>query len=205
LLSIAFATMMFLLLFLQLMQVFVESIETFLPELSVVLHPVGDLAQRAGVELAGTPLRVAAARDEPGPLEDLEVLGDRGEAHVKRLRELRHRRLALHQALENGAPCRIGERGEGQAERVHCNRPPSQAHGIDTATSTSGYHIGPSSGLLTIVTAAPMALMITPTPPRMSAWCIGRFGARRAVSQQPPMEMTMRYAVASAKSALLIG
>src|SRR5437016_14547141 len=63
----ALATMFLFLLFLQLLQVFVESIETFFPEFAVVLHPSGHFSQRAGVEPAGTPLRVAAARDEPGP------------------------------------------------------------------------------------------------------------------------------------------
>ena len=111
--------MFLFLLFLQLLQVFVESIETFFPEFAVVLHPAGHFSQRAGVEPAGTPLRVAAARDEPGPLQHLEVLRHRGEAHVERLGQLRHRGLPLHQAIEDGATGRIGERGEGQAERVH--------------------------------------------------------------------------------------
>src|SRR5947207_14704573 len=92
------AAMACFLLFLQLLQVFVESIETVFPEAAVVLHPIGDFPQRTGVELAGTPLRIAAAGDESRPLEDLEVLGDRGEAHVERLRELGDRGLARHQA-----------------------------------------------------------------------------------------------------------
>src|SRR5436190_5373492 len=49
------AAMSCFLLFLQLLQVFVESIEAVFPELAVVLHPIGDLPQRTGVELAGTP------------------------------------------------------------------------------------------------------------------------------------------------------
>src|SRR5438874_2616220 len=64
----SFATMSCFLLFLQLLQVFIESIETLFPEAAVVLHPIGHLTQRTGVELAGTPLRVAAARDETRPL-----------------------------------------------------------------------------------------------------------------------------------------
>src|SRR5205085_11067774 len=95
----ALATMFLFLLFLQLLQVFVESIETFLPELAVVIHPAGHFFQRPGVELAGTPLRVAAARDEPGPLQHLEMLRHRGEAHVERLGQLGHRRLAFHQTM----------------------------------------------------------------------------------------------------------
>src|SRR5437764_14943579 len=52
LVSAALATMSFLLLFLQLLQVFVEPIETFLPEFAVVLQPAGDVLERPGVELA---------------------------------------------------------------------------------------------------------------------------------------------------------
>src|SRR5438034_10002027 len=45
-----FATMSCFLLFLQLLQVFIESIETLFPEAAVVLHPIGDFLQRAGVQ-----------------------------------------------------------------------------------------------------------------------------------------------------------
>src|SRR5919206_1221268 len=46
--AVAFAAMLPFLLFLQLLQVLVESIEAVFPELAVVLYPVGHLAQRPG-------------------------------------------------------------------------------------------------------------------------------------------------------------
>src|SRR5436305_1344827 len=75
----AFATAMLFLLFLlflfQLAQVFVQAVETLFPEFAVVLDPVGDLFERRRLEVAGTPLRVAAAGDEAGALEHLQMLG----------------------------------------------------------------------------------------------------------------------------------
>src|SRR5204863_8191011 len=62
---------MFLLLVLQLAQVFVQSVEALLPEFPVFLHPLGDLFEPGRLEPAGTPLRVAAALDEAGALEHL--------------------------------------------------------------------------------------------------------------------------------------
>src|SRR5437762_11262469 len=63
----AFATAMSFLLFLlflfQLAEVLVQSVEALFPEFAVVLDPVADLLQRRRLEMAGTPLRVAAAGD----------------------------------------------------------------------------------------------------------------------------------------------
>src|SRR5256885_1639370 len=66
-----------LLLRLQVLEVIVEAVETLFPETAVVLDPVGDILQRPGVEPAWPPLRLAAARDQSGAFEHLEVLGDR--------------------------------------------------------------------------------------------------------------------------------
>src|SRR3954447_1931579 len=120
--SAAFATAMLFLLFLlflfQLAQVFVQAVETLFPEFSVVLDPVGDLFERRRLEVAGAPLRVAAAGDEAGALEHLQMLGDGGKTHVERLGELRHRRLAGRETGQDGPPGRVGEGREGVAELV---------------------------------------------------------------------------------------
>src|SRR5438045_4821456 len=70
----------FLLLVLNFAKVFVQSVEAFFPESAVVIDPLGDVLERAGVEVAGPPLRVAAAGDQAGALEHFEVLGDRRHA-----------------------------------------------------------------------------------------------------------------------------
>ena len=100
-------------------KVFVQSVEAFFPESAVVIDPLGDVLERAGVEMAGPPLRVAAAGDQAGALEHFEVLGDRRHAHVERLGERGDRRLAVvRETGEDRTPGRIGEGGEGQAEMI---------------------------------------------------------------------------------------
>src|SRR2546423_6350855 len=86
--AVAFLGGMILLLFLNFSKVFVQTVGTLFPELFVVAHPVGDVLERTGIETAGSPLRIAASSDEPGALEHFEVLGDRRQAHVERLRQL---------------------------------------------------------------------------------------------------------------------
>ncbi len=68
--------------------------------------------------MARSVLRVTAPRDQAGPFEHLEVLGDRLQTHVERLSELIHRGLTPDQADQDGPPGRIGEGGEGETERV---------------------------------------------------------------------------------------
>src|SRR5260221_14781192 len=64
------------LLFLQFAQIIVQTVKAFFPEKAVVFHPGGDFLERPCPETAGAPLRVPAACDQPGALQDLEVLGD---------------------------------------------------------------------------------------------------------------------------------
>src|SRR5262245_20017977 len=68
---------------LQRLEVAVKPVEALLPVPAVALEPVVDLTQRSRLEAARTPLGLAAARDEAGALQDLEVLGDRRQGHVE--------------------------------------------------------------------------------------------------------------------------
>src|SRR5438045_9684779 len=81
------AAAMSLLLLLQFAQMIFQPIEALFPEPAVVLQPVGGILERVRGEPAGPPLRLATARDEPGALQHLEVLGDRRKAHRERLGE----------------------------------------------------------------------------------------------------------------------
>jgi hypothetical protein len=63
--------------FLQLLQQGIEALEVFLPEGAIPFEPVDGLAERPGIDPARPSLRVAAARDEAGALQHLQVLGDR--------------------------------------------------------------------------------------------------------------------------------
>src|SRR5437868_5384837 len=98
---------MSLLLLLQFLQVLVQSIEPLLPHDAIPLDPLIDFLEWARRERRRSPLRLAAARHEPGALEHLEVLADRGKAHLERLGELGHRRAALQKTREDRASCGI--------------------------------------------------------------------------------------------------
>src|ERR1700719_1142630 len=50
---------MFFLLFLNFAKVFVQTVEALFPEFAIVIDPVGDVLERAGVEPARAPLRIA--------------------------------------------------------------------------------------------------------------------------------------------------
>src|SRR5947209_4702066 len=65
-----------LLLVLKFLEVEVEAVEPLFPDLAVMEDPIVDLLERLCLQLAGPELRVAAADDEAGPLQHLEVLGD---------------------------------------------------------------------------------------------------------------------------------
>src|SRR3954451_3694408 len=103
---------------LQLLQVRVEAVEALVPVSAIALEPIVDLAQRAGLEAAGPPLRFAAAHDQPRALEHLEVLRDGGEAHREGLGEGRHRGLAERKPRQQRATRRVGERRKRGAEVI---------------------------------------------------------------------------------------
>src|SRR2546422_5470345 len=70
---------------LELIEQRVEALVVPLPQPAVALQPLGGFPQALGLEAAGPPLRVAAARNQAGPLQDLQVLRDGGLAHRERL------------------------------------------------------------------------------------------------------------------------
>src|SRR5215813_749375 len=78
----------FVVLCLQFAQIVVEPVEAPLPELAIVLDPVGDLLEKLGLQPAETPLYIAGTGDQPRLLQHLEMLGNRRKAHGERLGEL---------------------------------------------------------------------------------------------------------------------
>jgi hypothetical protein len=102
----------------------VESLEPLLPVRSVLSDPFRGVSQRSGGEAARAPLRLPATLDQPGALEDAQVLADRRLAEVERGGQLGHRCLSLRQADKDRSPRRIGEGSEGEAQLVgrpiHC-------------------------------------------------------------------------------------
>src|SRR5262245_249523 len=108
----------FLLLRLNLAEINLQAIETFVPQRTVALEPRIDVLQRVRADAAGAPLCLSAPGDEAGAFKYLEVLRHGGAAHLEGLGELRHGGLAKHEPGENGAPGRVGKRCECGAELV---------------------------------------------------------------------------------------
>src|SRR6185436_20329948 len=79
---------------LHLVEVFGEAVEAAIPEAPVVFEPFGYVLERLRFEVTRTPLRLSTARDEAGPFEHLEVLGNGGEAHLVGRGEVLHRGVA---------------------------------------------------------------------------------------------------------------
>src|SRR5579862_5824453 len=113
-----FSATMIPLLFLQLMQIIVQPIETLLPETTVLPHPIGNLLEPLRLKPAGPPLSLAAARNQAGAFEHLEMFGDSRQTHFERLRQLRYRRFAAGKPRKNRAPCGIGECRKGGAQMI---------------------------------------------------------------------------------------
>ena len=63
------------LLSLQLIQQGVEALEAALPKPAVALQPCAGVCERLAFDPGRSALRVTAARDQPGALQHLQVLG----------------------------------------------------------------------------------------------------------------------------------
>lgn len=96
----------------------IEALIVLFEDFPVVFDPVHGLIQSFGFQSAGTPLRIAANRNESGALEHFQVLGDGGLAHLEGLGELHHRRFPGREPCEDGAASRVGEGGEGEVEAL---------------------------------------------------------------------------------------
>src|SRR5688500_14084909 len=85
---------------LELAKVVIQAIEALVPDPAVLLEPVGDVAKRRRVESGRTPLGIAAAADEAGAREHLEVPGHGWQAHRERAGQLADGGLAGGEAGE---------------------------------------------------------------------------------------------------------
>jgi len=99
-------------------EVIVQALEAFLPVPAVMFEPVIGGLEGGCLEAAGTPLGLAPAGDEPGSLQDLEMLGDGGKGHLERGSDLADRGLTGGKALEDGTPRWVRQGGEGGANGV---------------------------------------------------------------------------------------
>src|SRR5947208_8374778 len=97
---------------LQFAEICVEALEAFLPVAAIALGPVGHLLERSGPQPAGPRLSLAAANDESGTLQHLQVLRDGGLADAGGRREFHHSRLPGREAPEAPAPTAAGPSGQ---------------------------------------------------------------------------------------------
>src|SRR4051812_46118325 len=103
---------------LEIAQVNAQSIEPFVPELAVSLEPIDRILERSRLEPAGAALGVAPTRDESCAFQDLQVLGDGGQADVERLGKLVDRHFSRGEAREDGAAGGVGQGSERGVEAV---------------------------------------------------------------------------------------
>src|SRR5258708_38753198 len=74
---------MLFLLFLHVLQIFVQTVKTFGPEPLVVRQPFSDILERRGANTAWPPLRLARACYQTSVFQNLEVAGNGGPTHCK--------------------------------------------------------------------------------------------------------------------------
>ena len=97
-------------------QVPVEPVVAFLPHPPVAANPVCRDAEAPVLQLARPGLGGPRARDEPGPLQDLQVLADRLLGHSERLGDLGHGGRTERQPLQDGPSRRVGQRRKRKAQ-----------------------------------------------------------------------------------------
>src|SRR5258708_6635579 len=95
-----------------------SEVEAVLPERAITLDPLRDTPKRSCLKPARPPLCLAAAADQAGPFENLEMLRDRGWADRERVGQLFHRGLAQCETRQNRAARWVRESCKGGAERI---------------------------------------------------------------------------------------
>ena len=93
-----------------------KAVEPRVPERFVAVEPLARLAQRAPLQPAADHAAFLLPHDQPGVLEDVQVLQEAGQRHRERSREIADRLLAAFQSRQHGAPRRIGQRAEHGVE-----------------------------------------------------------------------------------------
>src|SRR6202795_4828234 len=90
----------------------VQLVEACVPELAVPLDPCRLFLQSARAELAGPHAPDLLRGDEPGLLQDADVLLHAREGHVEPLGKVRDRSVCTSELLQNAASGGVRERGE---------------------------------------------------------------------------------------------
>src|SRR5499425_229210 len=94
----------------------VQLVEACVPELAIPLDPGRLFLQSARADLAGPHAPDLLRGDEPGLLQDTDVLLHAREGHVELLGEVGNRGLCTSELLQNAASGGVRERGERSIE-----------------------------------------------------------------------------------------
>src|SRR5271170_1888588 len=97
-------SLLFLLLGLQFLKVITETSKTFCPKPAILFHPIGNFFERAGVQLAGSPLRRATTHNQSGMFQHFQMFGYCRKAHVERFGKFSNRKFTKREPSEDGAP-----------------------------------------------------------------------------------------------------
>src|ERR671936_2156428 len=100
----------------QLLDNLVQLVEACVPELAVSLDPGRLFLQSARADLAGPHAPDLLRHDEPGLLQDADVLLHARERHVELLGKIRDRRVCASDLLQNAASGGVREGGERGVE-----------------------------------------------------------------------------------------
>src|SRR5262245_739085 len=98
----------------------VQLVEACVPELAMSLDPGRLFLQSVRADLAGPHAPNLLRGDEPGLLQDADVLLHAREGHVELLGKVRNRSVGTPQLLQNAASGGIRERGERVIEAALC-------------------------------------------------------------------------------------
>src|SRR3954470_21031867 len=114
--SLSFLAFIDVLLAFQFLDNLVQLVEACAPELAVPFDPCRLSLESARAELAGPHSPDLFRGDEPGSLQDADVLLHAREGHVELVGKLRDRSVCASELLQNAAPRRVRESGERGVE-----------------------------------------------------------------------------------------
>jgi hypothetical protein len=94
-----------------------QPIERSLPKLAILLHPMGSLPKRFGIESHFVNTSIAPAPKQPGFLKHAQMFGDGGQRYGVRLRQMGHTLIALGEMGQDTPTGGIGQSGERAVQR----------------------------------------------------------------------------------------
>lgn len=80
------------------------------------VHPEGFFLQSVGTKPARSRPAIFLRYDQPDRFENLHMLLDSGEGHIKGMRQIGDRCLALSETFEDAAPCGVGKGEKGSIQ-----------------------------------------------------------------------------------------